>query len=771
MGREMNARRLILAVLASLCSLAVVALPAAPVALAEELCPNVAARQGPSSALPDCRAYEQVTPVSKADSSDIFGSSREIEETGSRNEGVYVSEDGDHVLFHTEGSFEGGNSNLSSYVFSRGAKGWTTTSLSPGPGVHALQPRVFNPENLSVVGFEDDVFSHPLGQPKVAATYSLAGNPGGPYTTLAMGPEGASQMMGASADLSHVVLESSTQGVLPAPAGLNEGAPALDEWSDGRLRAIDVATDGTLISPCGAVFGGGETGEGLDDNPTAISSDGSKILFTAPGPGSSCWQEPSENNPPETEVDPPQLYMRINAAVTVEVSAPNRGVSDPTGPQAAYFVGASADDSKVFFMSRAQLTADDPGHAPELYEYDIEAPEGERLVRVSGGESGTAEGHVHYVPAISSDGSMVYFAAFDKLAQGAATYPAKTEGPANLYVFNTKTKRTTFISETSGYPLQTYTPSLQPETGGWGATLFGYGPPENAIARDPNANWATTANGQYLLFASTLPLTGYDNLGTDTTSYLGQVVTYQNFPFEELFRYSVAENTLVCVSCVVGAPPTIDNATFDRGDKGIALPDAGPPHAISEDGSYVFFETMNALLPQAIPGRLHVYEWHEGKISLISSPGDPSGAFFLGASPDGSNVFFGTHAQLVAQDTDAGGDIYDARIDGGFASIVPSQCTGTGCQGIPGAPPIFATPASVTFEGVGNFPAGTVAPTGPTTVKPKSSSGRARKLAKALRACRRDRSKHRRVRCEAGTRARYGKAAEANKSTKAGRGN
>ena len=42
-------------------------------------------------------------------------------------------------------------------------------------------------------------------------------------------------------------------------------------------------------------------------------------------------------------------------------------------------------------------------------------------------------------------------------------------------------------------------------------------------------------------------------------------------------------------------------------------------------------------------------------------------------------------------------------------------CTGTGCQGVPPAPPIFATPSSVTFNGVGNFE-----PSQKTTVKPKA---------------------------------------------------
>ena len=32
-----------------------------------------------------------------------------------------------------------------------------------------------------------------------------------------------------------------------------------------------------------------------------------------------------------------------------------------------------------------------------------------------------------------------------------------------------------------------------------------------------------------------------------------------------------------------------------------------------------------------------------------------------------------------------------------------SGCSGTGCQGVPPAPPIFATPASATFTGVRNL--------------------------------------------------------------------
>jgi hypothetical protein len=157
-----------------------------------------------------------------------------------------------------------------------------------------------------------------------------------------------------------------------------------------------------------------------------------------------------------------------------------------------------------------------------------------------------------------------------------------------------------------------------------------------------------------------------------------------------------------------------------------------------------------------------VYEWHDGTLSLISSGSDPTDSLFLGMSTDGSDAFFGTHAALVAQDTDDAGDLYDARIDGGFGQTAPPVCTGSGCQGVPGTPPIFATPASATFEGVGNFPPPSSRPAG-TTLTPRQ------KLARALKACRAKHGSHRRRACEASARKRYAPATRAKPTNRRGK--
>jgi hypothetical protein len=760
----MNARRLILSVIASLSALAGGTLLAAPAALGEEQCPNAASRQGPSAALPDCRAYEQVTPTDKGDAQDLFPSNG-LERLAAATENTgYPAADGEHFLFVAESSFTGGDAVHSSYVFSRTPQGWTTKSLSPGPGVHFTMAKLFNPADLSEVGVEDHRFSNLPGQHEEQARYDYTGAPGGPYTTLGVVPygggnEASETMVGASTDLSHVVLQSVDHELAPGGAGQDEGSFALYEAFAGQLRLVNVASDGSLLNPCGAELGLGESTLHTGTTHDAVSNDGSKIFFTAPDPvpfqvsGSKagCW------NPGTTpQENPPQLYMRLDGTSTVEVSAPDPGVSDPAGPQPAVYVGASADGSKVFFMTTGELTPDDTTHAPELYEYDTEAPEGKRLKRISGGESGSAEGDVDFVGAVSSDGSTVYFTAFGKLASGASAIEEQKFGLVNLYRYDTITGKTTYMTRVDAdeYPL------APGQSGSWYMRSFPGAHAEN-VALASNADWYTTANGQYLAFGSIMPLTGYDNSSQCQNLFQGSEFGNFDGKCAELYRYNAADNSIICVSCA-GGPP-VDNARFNRSP--FEVPSSAPPRPISEDGSYVFFETLNALVPNTGQEKLHVYEWHDGRISLISSPQDPSNAYFLGASADGANVFFGTHAQLVPGDTDVGGDLYDARIDGGFTGLTPALCTGTGCQGVPGAPPIFATPASTTFEGVGNFP-----PSAASVALPRGKGlTQAQQLAKALKACRRDRSRSKRRQCEALARKRAGGAHKSDKSKRRGK--
>jgi len=113
-------------------------------------------------------------------------------------------------------------------------------------------------------------------------------------------------------------------------------------------------------------------------------------------------------------------------------------------------------------------------------------------------------------------------------------------------------------------------------------------------------------------------------------------------------------------------------------------------------------------------------------------------------------VFFTQRANLAPGASNENVKLYDARVGGGFPEA-STACVGSGCQGVPPAPPIFATPSSVTFAGVGDFEA---PPRKGRVVSERSTGGRAKKLSKALRACRR-RSRQARAQCERQARKRY----------------
>lgn len=630
--------------------------------------------------LPDDREYELMTPPNKGDAEDLFG---EGKNEVNFDQG-YASEDGDHFMLFTAakfGVFPAAGEN--SYVFARGETGWSETSVaSPELGVQSAFAEIYDPLDFSQVGVHDDVGS------SEESVMDLVGQPGGgeeAYEPIALGnKEEYVDVSGASVDLSHVVVEGPNHKVPlcdkteeALAEEVDAGSDALYEWTSARrcMSPIDVKSrsqGGGLLSRCGAVLG--QSTERAGGAHDAVSGDGSKIFFTAPDPrrindGAGCWNGGAANTP--------QLFMRSNGETTVEASAPEKGVTPPGGVQPAVYVGASSDGSRVFFVTKTELTADAVAahtHEPELYEYDTETG---KLVRVSRGESGQQEGNVIFVAAISPDGSTVYFDATGRLAAGAP------EG-GGLYRYDAATGTTTYVAAGAGYPGEI--------PGKWYQN--GVVSP-NSLGLEVAANDYTTGNGEFLVFESTGKVTSYDSDGQ-----------------AELYRYERRDGSIVCLSCDPDGEPSHVGSEFARSALHADNPAGGPPRPISEDGEYVFFDTAEALVPQDTNGKVDVYEWHNGTVSLITTGQSASSSFFLdsssyvnprGETVEGGNVFFGTHSQLVPQDTDTEGDLYDARIKGGFAtSAGTGPCEGDACDNPP-LPPVFQAPATLTLASSGNF--------------------------------------------------------------------
>jgi hypothetical protein len=150
-----------------------------------------------------------------------------------------------------------------------------------------------------------------------------------------------------------------------------------------------------------------------------------------------------------------------------------------------------------------------------------------------------------------------------------------------------------------------------------------------------------------------------------------------------------------------------------------------------------------------------------GCVGLVSSGESSEESAFLDASESGGDVFFLTTAKLVPEDFDTSYDVYDAHECSGVAPCFPVPLAappvcdnGDSCKAGPSPQPeVFGAPSSATFAGVGNPP---VASAPAAAVVVKKPLTRAQKLTAALKTCRKDKARKKRVACEKQARKKYG---------------
>lgn len=436
---------------------------------------------------------------------------------------------------------------------------------------------------------------------------------------------------------------------------------------------------------------------------------------------------------------------------TVDVSASQRLLENPSGPQSARFWGASADGAKVFFTSTAELTedADTSAGAANLYEYDLNTRELSDLTvpTTLAEEAEDPEGAaVLGVVQISDDGSYVYFVANGKLADGARS------GEPNLYVVHDG-GAPAFVATLAGSDKSDWSKNEQETRTGPAVTTAA----------------VSAGTGGRLAFISERSLTGYDNRQAQPGECEGQVLETGEFGSgycREVYVYDAGSGShpagLVCASC----NPSGARPVGQSGLRPLAVVPIAQyrPRNLLEDGT-LFFESSDALVANANDGQQNVYEYEDGRVYALSDVAGGHESFFMDASADGSDVFFATADDLVPQDSEDNIVVYDARVDGGFQAQSTSKlCTsGVMCK-LPQVPePEQYGPAgSATYSGAGNV---TPATTPPGKARPVT---RAQKLAKALKACRRKKEKRERTSCARYARRRYGPV-RAKKGAMAGR--
>jgi DNA-binding beta-propeller fold protein YncE len=649
-----------------------------------DTCPNAVFRNGASALLPDCRAYEMVSPVDK-DNSDV---ATMVAGAKFRARLDQSAVSGDAFTFSANRAFAGSESGgwSSQYLSSRGGSGWSTQAISPkkegdelpggdlNGGTLDTPFKAFSPE-LDRAWITDPFapnpdpsapgrFTNVFRRDSATGAYEALVRAVPPHAGNETGSPHYPELQGISADGDHAIIRIADNLTPEAPdLGGNSPNQLYESYREGegtpQLRLVSVFPNG---SPATAGASAGTANlllqYGRTDSVThAISEDGSRIYWTA------------------ANVGPGKLYLRVNGAETLPVS---ESVGGDTS--SARFWVASADGLRALFSFTAGPKAGN------LYEFNAAKGKSKPIASKAIGLAGASE-----------DLSRFYFASEEALAEGAVA------GKPNLFVSNEGSFA--FVAELSADDAKNFGKSISPV--------------------HPEAFYHTaraSADGNALSFMSnSAPLAkavaGYDN--TDQLSGKADA---------EVYRYDAQTGQLSCASCnPTGARPIGDTMKLNSDGSITAastLSNADSelyqPRYLSDDGTRLYFNSFEPLLPRDSNGTMDVYQWeapgsgdcseespafsesNDGCLTLISSGDSPKGSEFIDASSSGRDVFFTTLSSLVEQDTGLV-DVYDARVEGGFPPPPnpPAPCEGEACQG-PSPARNDETPASASYEGVGN---------------------------------------------------------------------
>jgi hypothetical protein len=354
-------------------------------------CVNDQLRQGPSADLPDCRAYELVTPASlsaipKAAVAGLLG-----EFAFEWLDGIAsspVSADGEQFSFAIFGSGRlgqagGGYANV--YRSQRGLAGWSTVLSGPtgqqaanpslggynaDQGLQAYRIRHFEGRfsgSLDLgVGEWTSYVRYPDGRFRLAGEGTLPAEPDEDGNPNGVADEIDSRVDSISPDGDHIILSQRGNPVRLLPNAPAYGIRAVYDRTPWGLRLVSQLPDGSPSSS-ESFFEG-------------ASSDGRAVLFRT-------------ND---------SLYVRLNDAVTQRVASGE-----------VRSAGVSEDGTRVFYVAG-------PNDAGNLYAYDTRSKETTAIA---------ATGDAQFVN-VAGDGSHVFFVSPTALtSRGVA-------GAPNLYVWN-----------------------------------------------------------------------------------------------------------------------------------------------------------------------------------------------------------------------------------------------------------------------------------------------------------------------------------------------
>jgi hypothetical protein len=698
-------------------------------------CPNESLRtENDSLLLPDCRAYEQVSPADNAEAfvppSDASLGPGEGYATTSTP--MQAATDGSSIVYvaepPTDGSGEGtgnaGGGEGDQQLARRGGSGWTVTDIQPLGSGPSSAYQGFSAElafGVLATGAEEPLSTEV--ETPCPLLYSRAGT--GPFRPL-FTTEGACPVaqvahsrpafVGASADGSHLLFESAAKKptadvVSGAGVAEGEGHENIYDSTGGELHLVNILPGGAHRAAPNATLGGltGEpsieiSGGAGTITPSvavdgAVSTDGSRIYWTdlAVGNGDLYVRE---NDAAEPSEESSGRCTERQAACTVRVSA---------GP--ATYEAATPDGHYAYYTESGRLLRFD------LDAFNVAIAEGQSLetadaaARSAVTPAGAAVQGVIGLNETGEDGAYLYFVAEGALAPGAEARECGVEGET--------TEQQREEAEGSAPPGRgcnlylahegslSFVATLLPGDDEFSGNHIGKPHPKNGDWR-PVLGYRSaepSADGSHLVFMSSGRLTSYPNLDP-----AGSAVA-------EIYVFDAGSDKVLCASCdPSGAGPGTESQLGAFTFLPLNFNHATEQHRwISAGGTRLFFDTDRSLVPADVDGAEDVYEWEApgtgsckrgsaadggGCVYLLSGGSGPAGSFLIDTDEEGRNAFFVTRSALIPTDRGDKPDLYDARVEGGFpVPAAASTCKERGaCAGGSSAAPVLASPATPTFR-------------------------------------------------------------------------
>ena len=656
-------------------------------------CPNVHLRQQTGTEyLPDCRAYELVSPpdaggtilLAEGPQSPLATSPSRFAFGGILGKVPGVAGDPPDVFGDL-------------YVSTRTDSGWEThyvgipgseraeDSGPPNQDAYIEQTPSGALTNLSMNEFMDwsDPYegfaSGEVGGPGSYAPYlwDSEGNSLGRLPTnlgvVQGGEERGEQLIGAvkpSPEFNHYFFSSNAAlSFAPGSLGREPGSAYDDNLEENTVSLISLRANGSPI----------EEGGGEYITFPGVSTNGTHILMST---GYSCSYACDPNYDFQGQYSSVH-QVNVERHLFMRVGGGPQGITHEIAPgHAVHYIGMNGDGTKVYFTSAEKLTTEAEDTSLNLYMWSEKGEEeGQPLTLISkpDGASGTGTPVCPAETWTSECGVEAFVTAPSLFLPDSVLH----RGPGGNGLSDN------FIASENG-DIYFYSPQqLDGSKGTLGqrnlydyreghvqyVTTFNTGPfcenPSNCSA-GPVVRMQVSPNDTHVAFLTASKITAYENAG-----YL------------EMYTYDPTTGNIICVSCIPdGASPT---SNVEASDNGLFM---------SNDGR-TFFSTDDALVPQDTDGIRDVYEYVEGRPQLISSgTGSKEVGLtvagtglaktgLIGVSANGTDVYFSTYDSLVARDHNGGSlKFYDARTDGGFPEYPPAApCEAAdGCTGRESSP-------------------------------------------------------------------------------------